>query len=80
MLSFMPTSNRRHLIKESFSDREGDDIHVETPSPKLTSLSDRFGLTVTFSRPDKDLYLYIVFGTRAKKGIAHVRRCVGTRG
>ncbi len=64
------TSNRRHLIKESFSDREGDDIHVGDTIAEMTSLSDRFGLTVTFSRPDKDLYLYIVSELAAKKGIA----------
>jgi predicted AAA+ superfamily ATPase len=64
------TSNRRHLIKESFSDRDGDDIHVGDTIAEMTSLSDRFGLTITFSRPDKDLYLYIVSELAAKKGIA----------
>ena len=54
------TSNRRHLIKESFGDREGDDLHLADTMQELLSLSARFGLTVTFSRPDKDLYLQIV--------------------
>ena len=54
------TSNRRHLIKESFADREGDDLHLADTMQELLSLSARFGLTVTFSRPDKDLYLQIV--------------------
>ena len=54
------TSNRRHLIKESFSDRNGDDIHVNETIQELASLSERFGLTVCFSRPDKCRYLDIV--------------------
>ena len=54
------TSNRRHLVKESFSDREGDEIHLGDTIAELTSLSDRFGLTVTFERPDKRQYLDIV--------------------
>lgn len=54
------TSNRRHLVKEDFSDRKGDDIHIQDTIQEITSLSARFGLKVTFSRPDKDLYLSIV--------------------
>ena len=54
------TSNRRHLIKESFQDRDGDDIHINETIQELSSLSDRFGLTVSFFRPDKDRYLHIV--------------------
>lgn len=54
------TSNRRHLIRESFSERQGDDIHVRDTLETITSLSDRFGLEITFSVPDKDEYLYIV--------------------
>ncbi|MEG0615684.1 MAG: DUF815 domain-containing protein, partial [Oscillospiraceae bacterium] len=54
------TSNRRHLVKESFSDREGDDIHFNDTREELISLSARFGLTITFSKPDKKLYLDIV--------------------
>lgn len=54
------TSNRRHLIKESFADREGDDLHLADTMQELLSLSARFGLTVTFSRPNKDLYIQIV--------------------
>lgn len=53
------TSNRRHLVKESFSERDGDDIHRRDTLEEIASLSDRFGLTVTFLRPDRDLYLEI---------------------
>ncbi len=54
------TSNRRHIIKESFGDREGDDIHRNDTMQETLSLSERFGLTVLFSKPDKKLYLTIV--------------------
>ena len=50
------TSNRRHLIKETLSDRTGDDIHEADTRQELMSLSARFGLTVTFQQPDKDRY------------------------
>lgn len=54
------TSNRRHLVKESFSDRMGDDVHHNDTVQELISLSERFGLTVLFSKPNKELYLRIV--------------------
>ena len=53
------TSNRRHLIAESFSGREGDDVHRRDTIEESSSLSDRFGLVVTFLRPDRELYLSI---------------------
>ena len=60
------TSNRRHFVKESFSDRDGDDLHFSDTMEEISSLSDRFGLTITFSRPDKDEYLRIVSELAAK--------------
>ena len=54
------TSNRRHLVQESMADREGDDLHLQDTIEELTSLSARFGLQVTFSKPDKALYSRIV--------------------
>ena len=54
------TGNRRHLIKETFSDRDEDDVHRNETIQELVSLSARFGLTVGFFRPGKKLYLDIV--------------------
>lgn len=54
------TSNRRHLVRETFSDREGDEIHYNDTMQEMLSLSDRFGLTITFLRPDKTQYQEIV--------------------
>lgn len=53
------TSNRRHLIKENFSDRENDVNRSDTLQEEL-SLSDRFGLSITFINPDKKEYEDIV--------------------
>ena len=61
-IAIYATSNRRHLIKESFSDRDGDDIHRNDTIQQLISLSARFGLTITFTKPDKTAYLDIVKG------------------
>ncbi|MGN0166039.1 MAG: ATP-binding protein [Lachnospiraceae bacterium] len=63
------TSNRRHLVKESFSDREGDDIHRNDTMQETISLSERFGLKVTFGKPDKRCYLEIVRALAEKEGI-----------
>ena len=63
------TSNRRHIVKESFSDREGDDVHINDTLQETLSLSDRFGLTVLFSRPNKALYLNIVKELAKRYGI-----------
>ena len=54
------TSNRRHLVKETFSDRDGDEVHKNDTMEELISLSDRFGLTITFIKPGKNSYLNIV--------------------
>ena len=63
------TSNRRHLVRESFSSREGDDVHRRDTMEEMLSLSARFGLTVTFSRPPKALYLEIVRTLAGEKNI-----------
>lgn len=54
------TSNRRHLVKERFSDRDGDDIHRNDTMQEIISLSERFGIQITFQKPNKQTYLDIV--------------------
>ena len=63
------TSNRRHIIKETFSAREGDEVHRRDTIEEQTSLSARFGLTVLFVKPDKKLYLEIVDALAKEAGI-----------
>ncbi|MGN1061064.1 MAG: DUF815 domain-containing protein [Candidatus Coproplasma sp.] len=53
------TSNRRHIVSESFSARENS-LHPTDLKEEQLSLSDRFGLTVIFATTDKPAYLSIV--------------------
>lgn len=56
------TSNRRHLIRENYSDREEirEDMHTgETVQEKL-SLVHRFGVTIYFGAPDRRQFQNIV--------------------
>jgi hypothetical protein len=66
------TSNRRHLVQERLADRAGavdGELHgVDTAQEKL-SLSDRFGITLTFLAPDQDRYLAIVAALAARRGL-----------
>lgn len=63
------TSNRRHIVRELFSDRSGDDIHRNETMQELCALSARFGLTVGFFKPDKPAYLAIVRALMAQFGL-----------
>lgn len=65
------TGNRRHLVKESFSEREGDDVHRNDTLQEVVSLSERFGIHVTFHRPDKATYLDIVRHLADAQGIEY---------
>ena len=68
-IAIYATSNRRHLVKENFSDRNGDDVHRNDTVQQLISLSERFGLKISFSKPLKDEYLKIVAGLAAQNGL-----------
>ena len=63
------TSNRRHLTKETLTDRTGDDIHEADTRQELMSLSARFGLTVTFQRPEKARFETILAELAKQHGI-----------
>lgn len=63
------TSNRRHIIKEKFSDREGDDVHRNDTMQELVSLSERFGIHVSFSKPNKETFLHIVHHLAEENGV-----------
>ncbi|MBD2355597.1 ATP-binding protein [Tolypothrix sp. FACHB-123] len=58
------TSNRRHLIREFYTDRpnpkDKEEIHVWDTMQEKLSFSDRFGLTLTFEGADQKTYLQIV--------------------
>lgn len=56
------TSNRRHLIRESFHDkpRLDDDLHVNDTVQEKLSLVARFGITIYYGAPDKRQFQEIV--------------------
>ena len=58
------TSNRRHLIKESFQDKAqlSDELHVNDTVQEKLSLVARFGVTIYFGKPDKKEFQKIVRG------------------
>ena len=65
------TSNRRHLVREKFSDKEDrqDDLHRgDTVNEKL-SLVSRFGVTIYFGSPDKKQFQEIVTTLAERYGI-----------
>ena len=63
------TSNRRHFVKEDASSRFGSEMFVNDSIQETMSLAARFGLTVTFQKPKKDLYLEIVEALAERSGI-----------
>lgn len=67
---FALTSHKSQGVKERFSDREGDDVHCSDTLQEIKSLSDRFGIQVTFQRPDKATYLHIVEQLAQEHGLA----------
>ena len=68
------TSNRRHLVREMASDRYGapgldEDMHVNDTLQETMSLAARFGLTITFQKPNKEEYLAITDALAAEYGV-----------
>ena len=67
------TSNRRHLIKETWNDRNDvntkvDRHHSDTVEEKL-SLVNRFGVTISFSKPSQKEFFNIVIELARREGI-----------
>lgn len=65
------TSNRRHLVRERFSDKEdrNDDLHTNDTVQEKLSLVARFGVTIFFDSPDKKQFQDIVTVLAERAGI-----------
>lgn len=67
------TSNRRHLIKETWNDRNdmefNGEIHRSDTMEEKLSLSARFGVLINYSIPNRQEYHEIVEAMAAKQGI-----------
>ncbi|MGI6499857.1 MAG: ATP-binding protein [Anaerostipes sp.] len=67
------TSNRRHLIKETWKDRDDventNGIHKSDTMEEKLSLANRFGVTINYSKPSQKEYFHIVIELAKKAGI-----------
>jgi len=65
------TSNRRHLIRETFKDKQDRDeeLHVNDTVQEKLSLVARFGVTIYFGKPEKKEFQQIVRVLAEKNGI-----------
>ena len=67
------TSNRRHLIKETWSDRndveQDNGMHRSDTMQEKLSLVNRFGVTINYSKPSQKEYFDIVINLARKAGI-----------
>jgi len=67
------TSNRRHLIRETWNDRNdmenGNGLHRSDTMEEKLSLVNRFGVTINFSKPSQKEYFHIVTELARRSGI-----------
>jgi predicted AAA+ superfamily ATPase len=67
---FYATSNRFHIINETWKDREGDEIHFRDTMSEKLSLSERFGIRVSFvTTKTSDDYYKIIEGILSAENI-----------
>lgn len=65
------TSNRRHLVRENWSDRQrfDEEIHISDSHQEKLSFADRFGITLRYQAPSQEQYLRIVQYLAQKAGL-----------
>ncbi|MCD8082901.1 MAG: ATP-binding protein [Clostridiales bacterium] len=67
------TSNRRHLIKENWSDRDDmehdNGMHRSDTMEEKLSLVNRFGVTINYSKPTQKEYFHIVISLARRAGV-----------
>lgn len=63
------TSNRRNLVRQTFSDRAGDEVDASETIQEKTALADRFGLRVPYLPLNKAEFLNLVDGLAQLEGI-----------
>ena len=63
------TSNRRHLVRETWHERQQDELYRNDNVNETISLSDRFGLIIHYHMPDQNEYLAIIDHLLRQEGI-----------
>ncbi len=66
------TSNRRHLVNESEADRTADDLHVKDSMEDVGALTQRFGLSIIYEKPDKAMYRRIIEELGSDMGLTNI--------
>ena len=64
------TSNRRHLVRQTISERAGDEMDRNETIREKTSLADRFGIRILYEGLRRDEYLTLVDRLAGQRGIA----------
>ena len=70
------TSNRRHLVRQTFSDRAGDEVDASETIQEKTSLSDRFGLRIPYLAMNKAEFLDMVERMAVQHGVSMDREAL----
>ncbi len=70
------TSNRRHLVRQTFSDRAGDEVDAIETSQEKTSLAERFGLRIPYLALNRAGFLDLVEQMAAQSGITMDRQAL----
>ena len=63
------TSNRRHLVRQTFADRAGDEVDTFETISEKTALAERFGLRIPYLTMNKTDYLALVDHLAAQAGL-----------
>ena len=63
------TSNRRHLVRQTFSDRTGDEVDASETISEKTALAERFGLRIPYLSMNKKDYLALVDHLAGQAGL-----------
>ena len=63
------TSNRRLLVRQTFSDRAGDEVDAQETIQEKTALSDRFGLRIPYLALSKGEFLDLIDRLAALWGV-----------
>ena len=63
------TSNRRHLVRQNFSDRGSDEVDAAETISEKTALAERFGLRIPYLTMNKSGYLALVDHLAGQAGI-----------
>ncbi len=63
------TSNRRHLVRQTFSDRAGDEVDAFETISEKTALAERFGLRIPYLTMNRSDYLALVDHLAARAGV-----------